>query len=85
MRNFKDKMIYYFMVSITAIIFVIIISSLVVYLYPYKILTFDNDLYTVNTPIVKAGEQVEFTVELTKHTDIPGEISRQLINTYIYN
>lgn len=80
----KRKLIYYVAWSS-----IIIAMSMMIYLsflmfYPYKVVTFNNDKFSVLTPEVKRGDMVIFKSSFCRYTDVTSIVSRQLINDFIY-
>jgi len=64
---------------ITSIIVVVLLSF-----FPNKVITFYDNKFPVLTPVVQAGEVVEFSVRFTKNINRVGIINRQLIDGRIY-
>lgn len=68
-----------------SVVTILILGIIAMMIVPCKVLDFKDAKYPVTTPVVKTGGVVEFQVRLTKYNDIPGTVSRQLMNSYIYN
>ena len=73
----------------TTLVFFIIITIFIVwivglFIYPYKLVKFNDDKFPVLTPIVRAGEELQFQVDFYRYTKLPTKVSRQLINDYVY-
>ena len=72
----------------TLVMLTIILFSIVAFtalrIVPARVISFCSPKYEVLTPVVKAGEFVEYRIELIKYKEIPGTVSRMLVNSYIY-
>lgn len=80
--NNKNKILY--SLSIAAIIggLGIIVYIFYLLLWPVKVLEIRGDVKILN-PNVKVGEEVVYEVDFCKYKDIPGVLSRQLVDTAV--
>jgi hypothetical protein len=80
----KDKFLYCSSIVVLVSIFLVIAYLTTLLVYPYKLVTFNDDKFPILTPTVKAGEEVQFQVDFYRYTNLPTTVSRQLINNYVY-
>jgi hypothetical protein len=72
------------MVLLIAVV-IFILSAIAMMAIPVKVLEFKDVKYPVLTPVVKAGGMLEYKAHVVKYKNLEGLVTRQLINSYIYN
>ena len=81
----KARILYWLLMFMVGFVFVALVFGIVLFVYPYKIISFEDEIFPVTTPIVKAGGQVQYEVSSIKYMNIHGTVTRHLIDTYVYS
>ena len=80
--------IYAAIVVLFSILLIVIVAFTIFQLMPAKtlgLLTFNEDCCRIETPIVKAGEEVIYTVSAYKKYNLEVTVSRHLIDGYVFS
>jgi hypothetical protein len=79
------KRVYASTMTFLCIVTILILGIIAMMIVPIKVTDFKDDKFPILTPIVKAGEQVQFHVVVTKYINAPATVSRHLVNDYIFS
>lgn len=80
----RVKATYRALMSMIGILAAVMVLTVFLSFFPNNIITFEDEKFPVLTPVVVAGDEVEFQVTFYKHYDLLGVINRQLIDGRIY-